>query len=327
MAYSEQARRAAADTLERRRNSAVLRAARQREQLFAQLPALAESQQEIAALGAELLRLSVLGDGEAAAAVQSKIDRLGQAQRRILTDNGYAPDALSPKPFCAKCGDTGALPDGSVCDCLHALLRSYTLAEITKSSPLTLSSFDSFSLDYYDTAVDPEYGISPRESAAQNLARCRAFAAQFPKSGENLFLLGDAGLGKTHLALAIAGELLERGFAVIYCSAVSVFKQIEAEHFEERHGTDVLDSLKGCDLLVLDDLGAEFNGPFVTSTLYDLVNTRICTRRPTIYTTNLTDEAGIMRRYGEKISSRLIGCCTLLPFFGEDIRLKKAAQG
>ena len=77
---------------------------------------------------------------------------------------------------------------------------------------------------------------------------------------------------------------------------------------------------------MLDDLGAEFNGPFVTSALYDIINTRIIERRSTIYTSNIVEESDFMRRYGEKISSRLLGCCAILPFWGEDIRKLKAAQ-
>ncbi len=326
MAYSEQARRAATDTLQRRKNRALLRTDENRASLFAQMPALAQMQTDIAALGVELLRLSVTGDETAKAQTQTKLDRLADEQTALLTSHGYDADALAAKPVCADCGDTGMLPDGGQCGCVRALLRAYALAEISKISPLALSSFDSFSLDYYDTETDPDYGISPRKNAQHNLALCRAFAEHFPRRGENLLMLGDAGLGKTHLALSIAGEVLDRGFDVIYCSAANIFKQIETEHFDGGHDATTLDSLKRCELLVLDDLGAEFNGPFVTSTLYDLVNTRIGERRSTIYTTNFTDEAALMRRYGEKISSRLIGCCTLLPFFGEDIRIKKGAE-
>ena len=115
--------------------------------------------------------------------------------------------------------------------------------------------------------------------------------------------------------------VLQKGYNAVYCSAASIFKRVEYEHFNLNHETSTLESLKACDLLVLDDLGAEFNSPFVTSTLYDVVNSRISERRSTILTTNYIDEDALARRYGEKISSRLIGCCTVLPFFGEDIRI------
>ncbi len=326
MAYSEQVRRAAADTLQRRRNRAKIRQEQTQRRLLAEIPALAENRQRVAALGVELLKLSLLQDQSAMKEIQAQIDQLGLEQAAMLREAGYSADALELKPYCPKCGDTGTLPNGEKCDCVRALLQSLSLDEIARISPLGLSSFEDFSLDYYSAGIDAEYGMSPRENARDNLNRCREFAARFPAAGENLLLLGDAGLGKTHLALAIARKVLERGFDVIYCSAASVFRQIEKEHFDGGHETATLDSLKRCELLVLDDLGAEFNGPFVTSALYDIINTRIIERRSTIYTSNIVEESDFMRRYGEKISSRLLGCCAILPFWGEDIRKLKAAQ-
>lgn len=326
MAYSEQTLRAVSDTLQRRRNRAAIRADEVKQQLLQSIPALAESQTEINRLGIDLLRFSLLDDRAAMDATQQKINELSSAQKNLLVQNGYSADSLDPKPFCAVCGDTGTLENGEPCACARALMRSYALAEITKVSPLALCSFDSFELKWYSAKVDLEYGTSARENAAQNLQKSREYAASFPCGGENLLMLGDAGLGKTHLALSIAGEVLDSGHDVIYCSAANIFKQIETEHFDGGHDTATLDNLKQCDLLVLDDIGAEFNSPFVTSVLYDLINTRINERRSTILTTNFTDENALMRRYGEKISSRLIGCCTLMPFFGEDIRIQKSAE-
>ncbi|MEG1017917.1 MAG: ATP-binding protein, partial [Oscillospiraceae bacterium] len=139
----------------------------------------------------------------------------------------------------------------------------------------------------------------------------------------NLLFAGDAGLGKTHLALSIAREVLKKGRDVIYCSAPGIFRQIEREQFEGSHDTTTIDSLKHCELLVLDDLGAEFVNAFVASALYDIVNTRICEASPTVFTTNIIDDARLSARYGEKVSSRLIGCCHVCALFGEDIRLLK----
>ena len=79
------------------------------------------------------------------------------------------------------------------------------------------------------------------------------------------------GLGKTHAALAIAGEVLEKGFDVIYVSSPDFFSMLEALRF----GSDLageeemlLRTAAGADLLILDDLGSEFNSGFLISTLY-----------------------------------------------------------
>lgn len=321
MPYSQQISERALETLALRRLRSAELADRRREELFSCVPGLRELENEMVSLGAEAAKLSLAGgEEEQLKAVKTKLGETRSKQRALLKNCGLEEDALESEPFCPLCRDTGYLEGGAVCSCLKKLMSSLALAELNRLSPLELSSFERFSLDYYSDAARPPRSISARENAARVLAACKRFAASFPEVSRDLLLMGDAGLGKTHLALSIARETLGRGCDVLYCSAAGVFKKIEAEHFELPRSAETLERLKTCELLVLDDLGAEFNGPFVSSALYDLINTRLNARRHTVYTSNLTEEREITRRYGEKISSRLVGCCTVLPLFGEDIR-------
>ena len=81
----------------------------------------------------------------------------------------------------------------------------------------------------------------------------------------------------------------------------------------------------GADLLILDDLGSEFNSAFLISSLYSLLNNRLGAKLPTIVTTNITDGALLEKLYTEKISSRLSAFVPCL-FAGDDIRTQKAAE-
>ena len=56
--------------------------------------------------------------------------------------------------------------------------------------------------------------------------------------------------------------------------------------------------------------------------MYELINTRMLTHRPTIYTTNITDQSVFVARYTEKVASRMLGGCKMFKFFGTDQRLK-----
>ena len=76
------------------------------------------------------------------------------------------------------------------------------------------------------------------------------------------------------------------------------------------------------DLLILDDLGTEYVVPHTISVLYQIVNTRLCSKRPTVYTTNIVTQQLMNARYTEKVTSRLLGSCELLQFYGEDVRLQ-----
>ena len=160
------------------------------------------------------------------------------------------------------------------------------------------------------------------------LEELRAYAEEFDRSSESLMLFGNAGLGKTHAALAIAGIVLEKGFDVIYVSSPDFFSKLEALHFGADPGGEeetLLQTAAGADLLILDDLGTEFNSNFFLSTLYSLLNNRLGAHLPTIVTTNITDGALLEKLYTEKISSRLSAFVPCL-FAGQDIRSQKAQE-
>ena len=83
--------------------------------------------------------------------------------------------------------------------------------------------------------------------------------------------------------------------------------------------------LESCDLLTLDDLGTEFGSAFYTSCLYNIINTRMLSRLPTVISTNLT-QAQLQERYGDQIASRITGTFVPLVFAGRDIRQLKNEQ-
>ena len=77
-----------------------------------------------------------------------------------------------------------------------------------------------------------------------------------------------------------------------------------------------------CDLLIIDDLGTEMPGQFVTSALYNLINDRLMANLPMMVSTNLNVDE-LARRYSPQIASRLEGNFTRLTFVGSDIRVMK----
>ena len=98
--------------------------------------------------------------------------------------------------------------------------------------------------------------------------------------------------------------------------------QLGREHFNYTTNDEWLAACQEADLLILDDLGTEYITPLTISVLYELINTRMLTHRPTIYTTNITDQTVFMARYTEKVASRMLGGCKMFKFFGTDQRLK-----
>ena len=98
------------------------------------------------------------------------------------------------------------------------------------------------------------------------------------------------------------------------------FKSKSKSNYFEEHRSINIDSLYRLFSFGLYKC-AEYNSAYVKSSLYNIINTRVIENRPTIFTTNFLKQDALISRYGEKITSRLLGCCSLLPFYGEDVRI------
>lgn len=304
-----------------RRQRAVMEAQRTRAALEQQEPQLLPLEQKRTLAGLQAARLAATGAPRAEVDAALADVAAAEAQvRALLEQRGLGADALEPKYTCPLCGDTGQTADG-ICSCMQTLMREMRGSEVNMSSPLDCCTFARFDAARYPNVRVPELGITAREQMEQVLAYCKNYAAHFTAHADSLYFYGNAGLGKTHLALAIANEVLNKGFDVVYVSAQEAFANIEEEHFGRRDG-DTLDTLLGADLLILDDLGTEYISAYISACLYNVVNTRGLRRVPTIYTTNLMRGTDLARRYTEKLASRLLGTCQVLSFCGEDLRLQ-----
>jgi DNA replication protein DnaC len=209
-----------------------------------------------------------------------------------------------------------------MCQCLQSLCREEQRKRLTLLSCGT-ASFSDFRLDYYPNTIDPKYGASPRAVMEKTYDYCRKYAASFSSDSGSLLFVGGTGLGKTMLSACIATEVTEKGYCVSYESAGHLFSKLEKNRFnptDESHAA--VSEIENADLLIIDDLGTELPGNFVTAALYTLINDRILAGKPTIISTNLNAQE-IAQRYSPQIASRLRGTYRLLTFVGEDIRLKR----
>ena len=242
-----------------------------------------------------------------------------QQERAELVAACFEEGFLDETPICTRCNGTGYV-GANMCECLMELCR---LEQKKELSILTggKESFAQFRLDYYSNAYDPRYGASPREIMEKNLKQCRTYAATFtPESGSLLFV-GGTGVGKTFLATSIARTVADRGCSVGYETASQLFTKLERAKFsgdeEIRKETEKYSTV---DLMIIDDLGTEMPGQFVTAALYSLLNDRLLNNRAMVITTNLTVE-DVGRRYSPQIASRLYGSFSRLTFVGDDIRV------
>lgn len=315
--------------LSARRTAANQTARLHRAEVAEKCPRALEIEREIAQAGLQAARIITAGSTD----VRQQIEALGrrnlaqqQALAEALRDAGFPADYMDPPYRCTDCCDEGYI-DGQMCHCMKQLLRMESYRRLNELSPMALCDFSNFDLNYYPTEVDSKTRLQPRRVMADVLAYCRDYADHFSLQSGNIFMSGATGLGKTHLSLAIARAAIDRGFGVVYGSAQNFMLQVEKEHFGRATiDTDIERNLLSCDLLILDDLGTEFITQYVTSTIYNLINTRLMCNRPTIISSNLSF-GELEQRYTQRVLSRIMGGYRTLRFLGRDVRQIIAYSG
>lgn len=327
MAYDPQVVTAARQMLEQRLTASLERANALRADACRRFPRLTEIERELTATLPELTRIILDGGSpEEITALQERNLALQREMSHILREAGYDADNFEPQYTCPHCRDTGYV-DGRICDCYRKLLREEACRRLSALSSMKLTDFASLDPELYDPLPDPKLGTSPRQRMLDIIAYCRTYATQFTPDSASLLLQGATGTGKTHLSLAIAKSVTEQGYSVTYSSLQPLLRRMESEHFGRSEG-DTEGQLIDCDLLILDDLGMEFDSPFYRACIYNLLNGRLLEGRPTIISTNLPI-AAIKERYGDQIASRIVGGFEFLLCVGKDMRqvLRRRSMG
>lgn len=327
MGYSSSVYKAASDTLYERRLNAEKAAERRKEEVYNRFPRVKELEKQISMSGIKTAR-AVLAGGDVKDAVAKLRDSNLAMQakvKRILTDNGYPESYFEPDYFCKKCNDKGYYDiNGKTvrCSCLKSALVASACAELNRYAPLSLSTFESFNLEYYDKAVDPDLKVSPYDHMSRVFRYCQNYADNFNAHSESILMKGATGLGKTHLSLAIANEAIKRGYGVIYASAPSLVSKLEKNYFSNNDDDSTFNMLIDCDLLIIDDLGTEFHSQLSVSQLYNIFNSRMLSNKPIIINTNLSIR-NLQENYTDRFVSRICGNARQLDFLGRDIRIRR----
>lgn len=280
-------------------------------------PDFAKINSRLSFLGAQIATVAISGDTATLEKLQKEMTELSAAREAILKMASIGDIVYD----CNLCQDTGYV-GGKICSCIHTSAKELLINDLSANIPLDNCRFENFDINYYKNEdID---GANPRKRMTTIFKLCKEYVLNFnPRTSESLLFMGDTGLGKTHLTLAITYELLNSGYDVIYGAAYNLFSDMETEHFKE-HTNTKYNAAINCDLLVIDDLGGEFVSPYIQSLLYNIINTRDLNGKPTIINTNLA-MSDIAARYTPRVASRLIKY-TAKKFIGNDIRQLKAMQ-
>jgi len=128
------------------------------------------------------------------------------------------------------------------------------------------------------------------------------FAAMTPQKGNpapgrnGIFISGGVGTGKTHLAAAIANQLMHQGTPVICMTMIDLLERIKRTYASAKDDeVSVLTLYKSVPLLIIDDMGKEPPTEWAVSTIYNIINSRYEAYLPIVVTTNYDDAVLINR--------------------------------
>jgi DNA replication protein DnaC len=273
-----------------------------------------EIDEELRATGPKIFKAAC--SGEDIAPLKERNLELVARRRALIVKLGYPEDYTDVHYTCSACSDTGFVGT-KMCSCLKQLLITKNIKSSGMGKLIDKQSFENFSLEVYKNNPDNLARMQ------RNLKIAKAFADNFASHHDNLLLIGTTGTGKTHISTAIAKVVISQGFDVLYDSVQNIVNDFEKDKFKSGYSPSESASEKylECDLLIIDDLGAEFITQFSISALYNLINTRQNKGLSTIISTNLS--AGeLAGKYEGRIYSRIIGAdYTVLRFEGDDHRI------
>lgn len=320
MGYNKQNFKRIREAFAGKHRIAEQRAEEKRQEIHAKLPRVAEIDRRLSRVGIEIMSTGLMDEKARTAAIErlrAENEALLSLRAKELIAAGYPSDYTDVSYDCPHCADSGYVGI-KMCDCMKQALVLAGLESSGISHLLKEQTFESFSLDYY--RQDPV--------AYANMERVFRILKDYVESFEagksvSLSLFGGTGLGKTHLSSAVARRVIERGYDVVYVTALDLIADFETEQFSRSmERGELTEKYFECDLLIIDDLGTEVSNQFTVSTVYNLFNSRINRRAATLISTNLTQQE-LLKKYNERITSRIFGEFRPLLFMGADVRLMK----
>lgn len=289
--------------------AAVKAAEKKRAEAYA-VPEISDAQKEYtSARFAALLKPS--DEGNSAAEKAKKV------YENALKKYGYSEDAFTVTPSCPLCGDTGN-NGGALCKCVYGdYIKELALeCDVERRAPFSF------------TDCNPVNADEEQKTALKKLyASMERFVDKYPDVKYNVLVFaGKTGTGKSCLAYAMARKtVLTYGRSALVRSAYelnNVFLACHTSYLSEREG--ILHDVMTADMLVIDDLGTEPMLKNVTvEYLQLLLEERGRNGLCTVVTTNMS-AAQMLKRYGERIFSRLADSKNALvrSIPGKDLRLK-----
>lgn len=250
--------------------------------------------------------------------LKSEMEKLKAKRAEILLKYNIEPSFDKCIYECSACKDTGFV-ENKKCSCfiqkeLNEEFNSSNMGEKQKNH-----LFENFDFSYYSD-IEKEDGISHLERMKKIYSVSKSFTENFDNINKSILFYGNPGTGKTFLSSCIGNEMIKKGKTVLYARAGRVFDIFEKNHFRSNDKDNkLIEKVYSCDLLIIDDLGTEFQTKNTASFLYDFFDERMSNNKKVIINTNY-NMAELEKLYTVRFTSRIYENFLIFRFCGEDIR-------
>ncbi|WP_306489867.1 ATP-binding protein [Anaerococcus octavius] len=291
-------------------------------EVYKKIPSMESLDKNIRELGYIIIQDGLKGDDTEKK--ENNLKQLRIEKARILEANGFEKDYMEIRYHHPICKDTGFVGT-KMCSCRKQLIIDQNYSQSNIRSLISRENFRNFDDSLFSDNPYKDYPITPYQNIQHIKKSLYGFINNFDNQKENIYIFGDVGRGKTFLLNAVAKEILDRNYSVLYMTSSKLFKFLNDYNwaFEEARAKhqEQFDFILDCDLLIIDDLGSEASSKNDSANLFEVVNNRMIAGKPIIFSTNF-DETMLSEMYGDRIFSRIIGNSEVYEIFGEDLRLK-----
>jgi DNA replication protein DnaC len=246
---------------------------------------------------------------------------------------------------CPKCQGTGWVLEekgsrsvAKRCECFIKNRKNVILEQANLPKRYKNCSFNNFEIH--------------NDSLRSALKISKKFVKNYPVQDIGLLFQGPCGVGKTHLAVAILNELIEKkSISCYFCDFRELIRNIQNSYSSDSamSETDVIAPIFKKNVLVLDELGAKRTSPWVEETVFYIINHRYNNKKLTIFTSNYIDSGeeeedkrssyfkkkdfnqladdSLVDRIGIRLRSRVYEMCKIVNMGGDDYRKKVKQAG